>query len=63
MVFVGQGDPVEVDRGREEMIFLSFCPLGAIAIKIPANQTVISGDDGGLGCLTKMERKRGKKKL
>jgi hypothetical protein len=34
--------------------------FGAIAVKIPANQTVVSGDDGGLGCLTETGRKWGK---
>jgi hypothetical protein len=39
--------------------FVAF-DFGTIAIKIPANQTVVSGDDGGFGQLTVTERKTGK---
>jgi hypothetical protein len=34
--------------------------FGTIVVKIPANKIVVSGDDGGFGKLTVMERKMGK---
>jgi hypothetical protein len=59
MVFVSHGDTVEVDRGGRKGFSSAFVlfDFGAIAVKIPANQTVVSVDDGGLGCLTEIERK------
>ena len=55
-------DPVEVDRGRRKGFSSAFVlfDFGAIAVKVPANQTIISGDDGGFGQLIVTERKTGK---
>jgi hypothetical protein len=63
MVFVGQMDPIEVDKGARGKDFpqlLFFFYFGAIAVIIPANQKIVSGDDGGFGQLTVTERKTGK---
>jgi hypothetical protein len=50
-------------RGRRKGFSSAFVLfyLGTITVKIPTNQTIVSGDDGGFGKLTVTERKMGKK--